>query len=118
LALAFSPDSKIVAVAKSGGNVQLFDVGRATLEPGAILEWDKNYTSGLCFSPNGSILAQVSWTWKGHEANDDAKARLWDSKANPPKERITFDLKLDRRQRMVQMGGPAFSQDGKTLIVG
>jgi WD40 repeat protein len=66
--LAFSPDSRVMALVKDGRAIQLLDP--STGQPLATLEApDASFIFALCFTPDGSLLAALE---------GDQQVQLWD----------------------------------------
>jgi WD40 repeat protein len=67
--LAFSPDSRVVAVGDSSGGVRIWEV--ATGKERLVLRSQKRSITSLAFSPKGSVLAT------GIIGSGDSSVRLW-----------------------------------------
>src|SRR5207248_6175499 len=79
LALAYSPDGKVLAASGMTGEVHLLDAG--TGRELAVLRGHRGTVRALAFSPDGRLLASAS---------DDTTVLLWDvkgraGKAPPPR---------------------------------
>jgi eukaryotic-like serine/threonine-protein kinase len=99
--VAFSPDSKTLALASREGNVQLLDVASGKLET---LKGHSSAANAVAFSPDGRTLASGS---------SDRTVRLW----NVQTRRQLMQLDSGR----VELGPVrtlAFSPDGKHLLAG
>src|SRR5262249_54051378 len=96
ISVAFSPDSKRVALGGSDNRVQVFDVGtdKAALD----LEGSTGPVRSVAFSPNGKMLATCG---------DDRNIRLWDAESG----------KLLRKAARLtgKLTALAFSADGKSI---
>ncbi|KAL2862490.1 WD40-repeat-containing domain protein [Aspergillus lucknowensis] len=92
--VAFSPDSKMVAMGSYKDTVQLWNT--ATGEPLQTLEGYLAQVRSVAFSPDGKILASVS---------DDATIQFWDT------EKVSALRELKGHTRSVS--AVAFSSDGK-----
>jgi RNA polymerase sigma factor (sigma-70 family) len=100
LAIAFSPDGRILASADSNQRVQIWDVTSGKLS--AVSEAPR-MGSGLAFSPDGKLLAGAS---------TDSTVRLWEAATG--KEVRQIGRFQPASLRLVQ-AAVAFSPDGKRL---
>ena len=75
LALAFSPDGKVLASGSRSDVILLWDVETGTSR---VINTPRDDVSGLAFSPDGSTLASVSW------GLDLCAVRLWDVRTALP----------------------------------
>jgi WD40 repeat protein len=119
-AVAFSPtlDRKVLASCSSGGfgvkglrgeGVRLFDVDDDVGK--VIANLDPNGIQAIAFSPDGTTLACVRESVKGHAINPVIS--LW--KVDTGKNFFTLNV-ADHKRYMVS--AIAFSPDGKTLVSG
>ena len=95
--VAFSPDSKTLASAKT--HIKLWDS-----RSGEVLQTLKGHTSHVCsvaFSPDGKTLASAS---------DDRTIRLWDARSGAALQVLS--------DHAASVEAVAFSPDGKTLVSG
>jgi WD40 repeat protein len=111
--MAFSQDSKLIAIGNDDGNVDLWDV--ATRQRGAhigggprpLIRWERRPVQSLAFSPDGRCVL----TSNGALIKDlDAGLRLWEVASNKTILRIV-------EPSIRTLRGFALSHDGKTLAV-
>ena len=100
--VAFSPDGKILAMASSLGNVQLWDV--ASGRPTQPLKGHSSLVHAVAFSPDGLTLASGS---------SDQTVRLWNVESR--RELMQLDPGTVARGEVRSL---AFSPDGKQLLAG
>jgi WD40 repeat protein len=98
LALAFSPDSTLVASAGQSGTIRLWDV--ATGQCRRTLSGHRGAVNALAFSSGGTLVS----------GGDDATARLWDVARGREKDRA--EIKTENVLAV------AFAADGKTVALG
>jgi WD40 repeat protein len=119
-AIQFSPDSKLLAIGTQDGSVKLWNVDRAVdawakktdedaplrvLMPQILTTDQLGGIRGLSFSPNGRLLASVSWKYR----TDDGQITVWDLAKG---ERPVIQLETLGVQAV------AFSPNGKSLVTG
>ena len=95
--VAFSPDSKIVAIGNSDGIIYLSDLNTGKLM--RKLTGHSEDVQRVVFSPDGKTLASSSYL--------DETVRLWDAH--------TGEHRLTLTEHTGEIEGLAFSPDGKTL---
>ncbi len=100
-ALAFSPDSRLLAAGCGGGDndIHLWDL--TTGATVARLEGHSGWVAALAFSPDGQTLAS---------AGADQTLRLWDVTSRKEKRRF--------RGHTDEVWAVAWSSDGKSLVTG
>lgn len=96
--VAFSPDSKVLAMALDGGKVKLWEPRDRRLD--LTLEAHEGPVWSVAFSPDGKQLATAS---------DDGTAKLWSLDTHKDPKVLTHGIPV----RSV-----AFSPDGKQLVTG
>ena len=108
VAVAFSPDSKILASASLSGTINLWDMA-IPLTPLQPLTDDKDHVIALDFNPHHNQLASVS-------QGDDKAIRLWDmvNPSTPPQVIRAYNRQRDQ----VTINDIAFSPDGNMLACG
>jgi WD40 repeat protein len=103
-AVALSADGCFLALNRGDeGTIRLWRLDGGAKEI-ATLEGHTKSVTAMAFSPDGGLLASVSW---------DQTARLW-SLGDEPCERSVLPLE----QRSPSGGGVAFTPDGKALVAG
>ena len=100
--LAFSPDSKTLAIGNERRTIWLWDTDTGTLR--GTLKVPAGSFHALAFSPNGKLLASGS---------GDGSVRLWDATAK--KQYVPLLTLKGHKNRVSTL---AFSPDGKTLLSG
>lgn len=80
--VAFSPDSKSLAVACHDNAVRLYDVSGPKIEESATLNGHSQAVSAVAFSPEGKTLASGSY---------DQTIRLWDMRGKDSQERAVLE---------------------------
>jgi WD40 repeat protein len=80
--VAFSPDSKSLAVACHDNAVRLYDVSGPKIEESATLNGHSQAVSAVVFSPDGKTLASGSY---------DQSIRLWDMRGKDSQERAVLE---------------------------
>ncbi|AGX86377.1 WD40 repeat domain-containing protein [Candidatus Symbiobacter mobilis] len=101
IAVAYSPDGKVLASGSADNTVRLWDV--ATRKPlGEPLRGHEDIVSSVAFSPDGKVLASGSL---------DKTVRLWDVATREP-------LGEPLRGHEADVKSVAFSPDGKVLASG
>ncbi|MGQ9590289.1 MAG: WD40 repeat domain-containing serine/threonine-protein kinase [Planctomycetota bacterium] len=100
VALALSPDPKLLATGGLDRTIRVWDLG---LGEGArllsTLRGHTNAVASLAFSPDKRILASGC---------DDGSIRLWDV--------ATFELRADFREHAGEVNGLLFAPDSRTLV--
>ncbi|HEV8219581.1 MAG TPA: helix-turn-helix domain-containing protein [Streptosporangiaceae bacterium] len=102
-AVAFAPDSPLLAAGYGNGTFRLFDANRALVPVGkAVRASTLNLVESVAFSPSGTVLAT---------GGDDGTLRLWDvSRPAHPRRLATL-----RNANLSIVLSAAFSPDGKVL---
>jgi len=108
MALAFAPDGKTLASVRGDDTVCLWET--ATGRELRTLEKQGHFFHGLAFSPDGKLLAWGSSIVENGQITDKGRIILWDMTEHKEVRRLTGQLK--------QIGGLAFSPDGKYLVSG
>lgn len=98
-ALAFSPDSKVLATGGKGQVIRLWDV--ATGKPTAGREGHQAAVNALAYSPSGAALATAS---------DDGTVRLWDTASTREQRQL-----IGHEGKVLSV---AFTPDGKMVASG
>jgi WD40 repeat protein/transcriptional regulator with XRE-family HTH domain len=102
-AVAFAPDSPLLAAGYGNGTFRLFDAGRRLVPAGkAVRASTLNLVESVAFSPDGKVLAT---------GGDDGTLRLWDV-SDPAQPRQLAAL---RNPDLSIVLSAAFSPDGKVL---
>ncbi|KAF3935035.1 hypothetical protein ABW20_dc0105325 [Dactylellina cionopaga] len=96
LAIAFSPDGKVLASASLDKTIRLWDT--ATGAPLQTLEGHGDWVTSVAFSSDGKVLASAS---------KDATVKLWDAATGAPFKTL--------QEHMDQVSAVAFSPDCKVL---
>ena len=118
--LAFAPGGKSLAIGRSGGSIELWDLEQQTLR--TVFHPNKaGFDSRtIQFNPDGSILASVSQFCREALTLDSVRFRIaharGDTSWSPPVELVILDTATGRViLRTSDEGRPCFSPDGRFL---
>ena len=108
-AMAYSPDSKIIAGGSEDGRVRLWDAKRGVVLHEALVGY-KNVILSLAFSPDGKLIAG---------GGRDGKIRVWDAKSGAPIGSSIGEHALDgNRHDLNGVFSVKFSPNGRTIASG
>jgi WD40 repeat protein len=125
--VCFSPDGKRLATAGCGyaakeggyfGEVKVWDVSRSTEGRQAggdeLFSWkaDADSVSGVCFSPDGKLLASAGRGWDAARKKYLGEAKVWDVSPDNPKHKTEL---LSLRGHTGNVTSVCFSPDGRRL---
>jgi WD40 repeat protein len=108
-AMAYSPDSKVIASGSEDGRVRLWDANRGLVIHETIVG-KKNVILSLAFSPDGKVIAS---------GGRDGKIRIWDAKSGAPIGSSIGEHELDGdRHDLNGVFSVKFSPNGRTIASG